>query len=53
MSSAVKLRCGRTGPRDFDVLTALRYQAAVLTSDPDDLQRLTAATKIRLRRHQV
>ena len=35
------------------VLTALRYQAAVLTSDPDDLQRFTAATKVRLRLHQV
>lgn len=35
------------------VLTALRYRAAVLTSDPDDLQRLAATTKIRLRLHQV
>jgi predicted nucleic acid-binding protein len=35
------------------VLTALRYQAAVLTSDPTDLQRLAAATKVRLRLHQV
>ncbi len=35
------------------VLTALRYRAAVFTSDPDDLQRLTAATKIPLRLHQV
>lgn len=35
------------------VLTALRYRAAVLTSDPDDLQRLAATTKVRLRLHQV
>jgi hypothetical protein len=35
------------------VLTALRYRAAVFTSDPDDLQRLTAATKIPLRLNQV
>jgi hypothetical protein len=35
------------------VLTALRYRAAVLTSDPDDLQRLAAATKVRLQLHQV
>lgn len=35
------------------VLTALRYRAAVLTSDPDDLQRLAAATKVRLRLHHV
>ena len=33
------------------VLTALRYRAAVFTSDPDDLQRLTATAKIRLRLH--
>ena len=35
------------------VLTALRYRAAVFTSDPDDLQRLVATPKIRLRLHQV
>lgn len=35
------------------VLTALRYRAAVLTSDPNDLQRLAAASKIPLRLHQV
>ncbi|HEU0088833.1 MAG TPA: hypothetical protein VFQ77_14500 [Pseudonocardiaceae bacterium] len=35
------------------VLTALRYRAAVLTSDPDVLQRLAAAVKFRLRLHQV
>lgn len=35
------------------VLTALCYRAAVFTSDPDDLQRLAAASKIRLRLHQV
>ncbi|MGH3992064.1 MAG: PIN domain-containing protein [Pseudonocardiaceae bacterium] len=35
------------------VLTALRYRAAVLTSDPDDLQRLAAATKVQLRLYQV
>ncbi|MGH3754187.1 MAG: PIN domain-containing protein [Pseudonocardiaceae bacterium] len=35
------------------VLTALRYRAAVLTSDPDDLQRLAATAKVRLRLHQV
>lgn len=33
------------------VLTALRYRAAVLTSDPNDLQRLAAASKIPLRLH--
>ncbi|HET9254278.1 MAG TPA: PIN domain-containing protein [Pseudonocardiaceae bacterium] len=31
------------------VLTALRHRAAVLTADPDDLQRLAATTGIRLR----
>ncbi len=35
------------------VLTALRYRAVVLTSDPDALQRLAATTKVRLRLHQV
>ncbi|MGQ0719029.1 MAG: hypothetical protein ACT4NP_17285 [Pseudonocardiales bacterium] len=35
------------------VLTALRYRAAVFTSDPDDLQQLAAITKVRLRLHQV
>jgi len=35
------------------VLTALRHRAAVLTADPDDLQRLAASTKIRLQLHQV
>ena len=35
------------------VLTALRYRAAVLTSNPDDLQRLAATTKIRLQLHHV
>ncbi len=35
------------------VLTALRYRAAVFTSDPDDLQRLADTTKVRLRLHQV
>jgi predicted nucleic acid-binding protein len=35
------------------VLTALRYRAAVFTSDPNDLQRLTATIKIRLRLHHV
>jgi hypothetical protein len=35
------------------VLTALRYRAAVFTSDPDDLQRLAATTKVRLLLHQV
>jgi len=35
------------------VFTALRYRAAVLTSDPDDLQRLATTTKVRLRLHHV
>jgi predicted nucleic acid-binding protein len=35
------------------VLTALRYRAAVLTSDPDDLQRLATAARVQLRLHQV
>ena len=35
------------------VLTALRYRAAVFTSDPDDLERLAAGTKVRLRLHHV
>ena len=35
------------------VLTALRHRAAVLTSDPDNLQRLAATTKVRLQLHQV
>lgn len=35
------------------MLTALRYRAAVLTSDPKDLRRLADATKFRLQLHQV
>jgi len=35
------------------LLTALRYRAAALTSDLDDLQRLAAALKVPLRLHQV
>ncbi|MGH3828265.1 MAG: PIN domain-containing protein [Pseudonocardiaceae bacterium] len=35
------------------VLTTLRYRAAVFTSDPDDLQRLAAASSVQLQLHQV